>query len=68
MEAAGIDPENPYEFGYANEVVQAFEVYTGNAGFNPLMPITSIINTFKKKGQQVGKWTEPNKKKKNRKL
>ena len=62
------DPEgNPiYENGYANEVVQAFEVYIGGAAFNPLMPLTSIITKFKNAGGYYDSnhyWEEPRKKK-----
>lgn len=54
----------PYKNGYANEIVQAFEIYTGGAGFNPLMPLTSLIKRFKN-GYTVNGWNEPNKKKVN---
>lgn len=65
LREAGLDPANVYENGYANEVVQAFEVFTGGAAFNPFMPFTSLINLLKKKTYTVGTWEEPEKKKLN---
>ena len=60
--------ELTYKNGYANEIVQAFEIYTGGAAFNPLMPLTSIITKFKNEGgywDSKKRWEEPNKKKVN---
>lgn len=45
------DPTN-YPYGYANEIVQAFEVYVGSASFNPLFPINSIIKLIKAASDQ----------------
>ena len=65
-EDAGVNPESPYEFGFANEVVQAFEVYIGSAEFNSLNPISNnTVHALKQHTFKVGNWEEPTKKKVN---
>lgn len=60
----GVDSESPHEFGYANEIVQAFEVYIGSVEYNPLNPITNF-KSLKFPTYKIGKWEEPTKKKVN---